>query len=225
MFMKRGPHSAPETHPESGVLLDWVEGRLVGPARHAAGAHLRSCAACRSEAAFLERMTVALAALTADQPPDDLRESAYRIPLSEDRVFSRDASLLRLVADSWGALRHAAHALTQLSAPLPALRSVNGSAPRLGRRRVLLTSGSCDVDLEIDYTGLTDPRRIHGQILPAGGTRRIWQNAEVRLVDGKKSVKAHADRRGEFEMARVRPGTYCIEIEGPSCFASSPLEV
>ena len=223
--MKRGPHSAPETHPESGVLLDWVEEKLTGPARRDVSAHLRSCAVCRSEAAFLERMTGTLLALSADQPPEDLREWAFRIPISGERVFSRDASLLKLVTDSWGVLRDAAHALTHLSAPLPALRSETGSAPRLGRRRVLLTSGSCDVDLEIDYIGVSDPRRIHGQILPAGGTRRIWQNSEIRLVGGKAPVVARADRRGEFEMARVRPGTYRIEIEGPSCFASSPIEV
>jgi hypothetical protein len=120
------------------------------------------------------------------------------------------AGALRLVADSWALV---SEGLT----PAPALRSGDVRATSLGRRRLLVSARPFELDLEVDYSGHTDPRRLHGQILPLAGPRADWQGSEVLLTAAGRTVsRARIDRRGEFRLARVQPGRYRLEIRPPA---------
>lgn len=134
--------------------------------------------------------------------------------------------LMRLVADSW--------ALSARVSPTPlprtglansqgGLRSgaadgAGPSTPLAGRRRLLLSAAPFDLDLQVDYRGASEARRVHGQILPIVGSRRAWQGSEVRLISGRRTVtRVRVDRRGEFALPRVLPGVYRIAVSaGPA---------
>jgi hypothetical protein len=224
--MKRGPHSAPGTHPGAGTLLDWLEGRLDVSQRHDVSSHLDRCSPCRSEADAWRSVLDGMRQESRDPVPAFLHNWAAALASRDAGAFPRRAALLDIITDSWGALREAASGLISSPSLLPALRSENGSAPRLGRRRILFSSSAFDLDLEIDYSGEQDPRRIHGQLLPVDGGRGPWFDAEIRLVGGRHPAeRTRLDRRGEFSLTRVRPGRYRIEVQGPVCCASPTIEV
>lgn len=224
--MKRGPHSAPGTHPGAGTLLDWLEGTLDVSQHHEVSSHLDRCSPCRSEADAWRSLLHVMRQESRDPVPAFLQSWAAALATRHAGIFPRRATLLDLITDSWGALREAATGLISSPAPLPALRSMNGSAPRLGRRRILFSSEAFDLDLEIDYSGEHDPRRIHGQLLPVDGGRGPWFDTEIRLVGGRHATeRTRLDRRGEFSLLRVRPGRYRIEVQGPVCCASPTIEV
>lgn len=226
-LMKRGPHSPAAIHPDSSRLLDLVEGRLSPARQKSLFEHARGCGRCGEEIAAWESLIGTLRAEALDAPPGHLSEWARRLPGMLAPESPRRRSLLRLVADSWGELKAAVGSISP-KAPLPAMavRSGGGMLHRLGRRRLLFSTESFDLDLQIDYSGEADPRRLRGQILPVEGPRRLWLGSEVRLDTPRRAVtRARVDRRGEFLMPRVQPGRYRIEIQGPARCTSVTLEV
>jgi len=224
--MKRGPHSSPETHPDTGALLDWLEGRTGSSAATSVRSHVATCAVCRLEVEGWRTLLSRLGDESDSQPPADLVQWALNIPARLAPAGGRK-TILTLISDSWDVIRESVAALAHLPVrPAMAVRSLNGSLPRLGRRRILYSTAAFDLDLEIDYSGPLDPRRVHGQILPNEEIRGLWIGSEVRLVtEGRTLVRARTDRRGEFEMPRVRPGRYSIQVEGPLLCDSPSLEV
>jgi hypothetical protein len=225
--MIRGPHSPAATCPGSDRLLDLVEGRLEPALRRSLTAHARGCGRCGEEIAAWKTLLGALRAEALDAPPAHLSDWARRLPATLAPTPPRRRSLLRLVADSWGDLKAAVgSAFSAPLVPAVAVRSGGILPRRLGRRRLLFATGTFDLDIQIDYSGETDPRRVRGQILPAEGPRRLWLGSEVRLATPRRAVaRARIDRRGEFVMPRVQPGRYRIEVQGPTRCASVAVEV
>lgn len=221
--MKRGPHSSTEDHPIPGVLLDWLDGRLQGAAAGHVTRHVRSCAACRSEVEQWSSLLGDFKREREEAPPEALVHWAESLPGALGKRASRP-TLLRLVADSWaGFLEGLAQAATPGFAPQ--VRS-SDIPQRLGRRRLLFSAGGFDLDLEIDYVSHEDPRRIHGQILPADGPRQMWADARIELKTGRRVLaRARVDRRGEFKIPRIPAGRYRIQVIGPAESASLAVEV
>ena len=223
--MKRGPHSSKEDHPVPGSLVDWLEGRLSGAISGRVTRHMKSCDTCRIEADAWKSLLDDIKSERDDAPPAPLVDWALSLPGTLGKRESRP-TLLRLVADSWaGFLDGLSQALTP-GFPVAQLRSSGDIPQRLGRRRLLFSAGGFDLDLEVDYVSHEDPRRIHGQILPAGGPRQIWTDARVELVSGHRvAARARVDRRGEFRLPRIPAGRYRILVTGPAESASLAVEV
>lgn len=222
------PDESGATHPEPSRLVDLVEERLSSTVARSVRSHLGTCEPCAATVAAFAHLVQTLHAERADRPPAALSDWARALPdtVSLGRravrpgairpggvgatirrgLAAAGAGALRLVADSWALV---SEGLT----PAPALRSGDARATSLGRRRLLFSARPFDLDLEVDYSGQTDPRRLHGQILPLEGPRADWQGSEVLLTAAGRTVsRARIDRRGEFRLFRVQPGRYRLEI-------------
>ncbi len=221
--MKRGPHSSTEDHPVPGTLLDWLEGRLKGVDSGRITRHVNSCAACGARADEWRLLLGDLKREREEAPPPALVSWALALPRTLGKSSGRP-TLLRLVADSWAGFLDG---LTQAASPGLAAQLRSTDIPRrLGRRRLLFSAGGFDLDLEVDYMSPEDPRRIHGQILPAEGPRRLWSEARVELHAGNRvAARAGVDRRGEFRLRKIPAGRYRILVTGPAESASLPVEV
>jgi hypothetical protein len=204
-------------------LLDFVERRLAPDVRRAIAGHLDDCPACRSEAAFFERLLADLGAVRDDRPPAHLAAWARSIPAR--MAPGRRPGWLQLVADSWGELTRAVDAALQPLQPTPMLRGVD-IPHRAGRRRLLFAAGRFDLDVEIAYPGAADPRRIRGQLLPVEDPRQLWTGSDVRLLRGRTVVAtARLDARGGFLLPKVAAGRYALSLAGPVPARTPAFEV
>lgn len=226
------PGQGGAVHPEPSQLVDHVEGHLAPAVARSVRSHLRTCAPCAATAKAFTQLVRALEAERTERPPHALSDWARALPESVPRSRTapgamsarapRDtgmavalrrgvAGALRLVADSWNLVAGSLGAGSL--APVPALRSADARATSLGRRRLLFAAQGFDLDLEVDYVGQADPRRLHGQLLPVEGSRAEWQGSEIHLTRAGRSIShARVDRRGEFRLPRVQPGRYRLEI-------------
>ena len=217
----RGPHFR-SGHATDEALVDHLEHRLDEDVQREIQAHLSSCGVCRKEALALTRLMDGLRAEAIDAPPRHLTDWALTIP---ELVASRTRpDWLKLVADTWADLAGAVISISSLQ-PATMLRGVD-IPNRAGRRRLLFAAGRFDLDMEIGYPGVNDPRRIHGQVLPVGQPRRLWAVCDVHLTRGRVVMaKARLDQRGEFVFPRVPSGRYHLMLAGPAPARTPSFEV
>ncbi|HEX7878626.1 MAG TPA: hypothetical protein VF720_04420, partial [Candidatus Eisenbacteria bacterium] len=203
--------------------LDFVEQRLGVDDARAIDGHLVGCDSCRSAAGRVAQLLTHLAGMRTDRPPDHLSAWARSIPALV--APKRRPGWLELVADSWGDLTQAIDSALETLQPTPMLRGVD-IPHRAGRRRLLFAAGRFDLDLEIAYPGLADPRRIRGQLLPVTDPRQLWTGSDVRLMRGRAVVAtARLDARGAFVLPKVAAGRYALSLAGPVPARTPAFEV
>jgi len=218
----RGPHFR-SGHLTEAALLDFIEQRLSLQDRRLLDDHLGACDACRSAAGRIALLLNDLAGMRNDRPPAHLSAWAGSIPAL--LAPKQRPGWLELVADSWGELIRAVDTALEPLQPTPMLRGVD-IPHRAGRRRLLFAAGRFDLDLEVAYPGLADPRQIRGQLLPPLDPRDICTGSDVRLVRGRSVVAtARLDARGGFVLPKVAAGRYTLSVAGPVPARTPAFEV
>lgn len=196
-----------ERHLDTAVLLDYLEGRLDGPARGWVEEHLgSSCGTCRERLRAVERLLGAMQSDRTPEVPDALRRiarAAYVPPPAPAPAPSLIEQAVRLVFDSF-------------SDALPALaRRAVGEARRL---RFGLDGHALELEIEREDA---DAHTVRGCLLVPGSALH-----HITLVCGDERRTAWPADTGEFAFERVPAGHLTIEIAGPEGhWRVPPIEV
>jgi len=197
MSVKRIDVGAKTGHPETGELLDQLEGRLALDRLREVATHVLACRRCQRSIEELKRVTNSLGASTLESPPEWLANWADDRPRDQPKKVPKGLMpILRLVLDSWR--------LEPLGA--------RGVAP--SSRRLLYRAGSVDLDIELDLGRAGRTATVRGQILDATVTGgRQFSEGHVRLLAGRRLVvKVPLGTRGDFRLSDVPRRVYHLNI-------------
>jgi anti-sigma factor RsiW len=170
-------------------LVDLIEGRLPPDELAECDAHLLSCARCRAEFAWLERVI--------DLMRTDAQEDA------PPHVVARAARLLR------PRRRPAAAGIPQLLAALlfdsaQTLSAAGVRAAHPAERQMLFTASGLDLDLRV--TQADAQWIVSGQVLGQDVA------GEVELRREGAAVQAPLSELSEFRLSPVAAGTYTLSL-------------